>query len=91
MAAKAKFGHCEVSYTGENASLWRWCIELKTGYKKIQNNQKPNNKLSDEQIQRLDDACFKWSQQKGKDKAKKEGREAIKNHHYVLDPYFSIR
>jgi hypothetical protein len=21
MAAKAKFGHCEVSYTGENASL----------------------------------------------------------------------
>ena len=35
--------------------------ELRGSYKKIQNNQKPRTKLSDEQIQRLNDAGFKWS------------------------------
>jgi hypothetical protein len=33
---------------------------MRASYKKIQNNQKPKMKLSDEQIQRLNDAGFKW-------------------------------
>jgi hypothetical protein len=60
MAFKAKYGHCSVPLDDENASLGRWCSELRSSYKKIQNNQKPKNKLSDEQIQRLNDAEFKW-------------------------------
>jgi hypothetical protein len=61
VAFKAKYGHCDVSHTGENVSLGKWCTELRGSYNKIQNNQKPNRKLSDEQIQRLNDAGFKWS------------------------------
>ena len=60
MSFKAKYGHCDVSYTGEDASLGRWCTELRGSYKKVQNNQKPNTKLSDANIQRLNDAGFKW-------------------------------
>ena len=63
MAFKAKYGHCDASQTGDNASLGRWCSALRVSYKKIQNNQKPKMKLSDEQIQRLNDAGFKWSLQ----------------------------
>jgi hypothetical protein len=61
MAFKAKYGHCDVSRTGENASLGRWCTELRLSYKKMQNNQKPQLKLSVERIQRLNDAGFNWS------------------------------
>ena len=61
MAFKAKYGHCNVSQRGENASLGTWCSQLRASYKKIQANQKPKTKLSDGQIQRLSDAGFKWS------------------------------
>jgi hypothetical protein len=61
MSFKAKYGHCDVSARGEDASLGKWCSALRGSYKKIQNNQKPKIKLSDEQIQRLKDAGFKWS------------------------------
>jgi len=64
MTFKAKYGHCDVSRTGENASLGIWCNKVRVSYKKMQNNQKPHTKLSDEQIQRLNDAGFKWSLQK---------------------------
>jgi hypothetical protein len=67
MAFKAKYGHCDVSCTGENAFLGAWCSKLRVSYKKIQNHQKPNKKLSDEQIQRLDDAGFKLSLNSGFD------------------------
>jgi hypothetical protein len=60
MAFKAKYGNCDVSQLGEDASLGKWCSQLRVSYKKMQNNQKPNTKLSDEQIQRLSDAGFKW-------------------------------
>ena len=53
MVFKAKYGHCDASQNGDNASLGRWCSALRVSYKKIQNNQKPNMKLSDEQIQHL--------------------------------------
>ena len=61
MAFKAKYGHCIVSYNGEDVSLGKWCNTVRGSYKKIQNNKKPKTKLSDEQIQRLNDAGFKWS------------------------------
>jgi hypothetical protein len=61
MSFKAKYGNCDVPFTGDNASLGRWCSELRVSYKKIQNNPKPKLKLSNEQIQRLNDAGFKWS------------------------------
>ena len=61
MSFKGKYGHCNVSQNGEDASLGKWCSALRGSYKKIQNNQKPKMKLSDEQIQRLKDAGFKWS------------------------------
>jgi hypothetical protein len=61
MSFKAKYGHCDVTRTGENTSLGSWCSNLRVSYKKIQNNQKPNIKISDEKIQRLNDAGFKWS------------------------------
>jgi hypothetical protein len=64
MSFKAKYGHCNVSHTGEDVSLGKWCTDLRYSYKKIQNNQKPNRKLSDEQIQRLNDAGFNWSLRK---------------------------
>ena len=60
MAFKAKYGHCNVSQLSENASLGQWCSELRVSYKKIQNNQKPRTKLSDAQIQWLNDAGFMW-------------------------------
>ena len=61
MAFKAKFGHCNVSlHYGENVTLGKWCAAVRGAYKKMQNNQKTYIKLSDEQIQRLNDVGFKW-------------------------------
>ena len=61
LAFKKKYGHCYVPQSGEYVSLGHWCSVLRSSYKKIQNNQKPTRmKLSDEQIQRLNDAGFKW-------------------------------
>ena len=46
MAFKAKYGHCDVPFTGDYISLGHWCSEMvRSSYKKIQNNQKPNMKL----------------------------------------------
>jgi hypothetical protein len=61
MAFKAKYGHCDVSQRGENASLGQWCSKLRSSYKKMENKKKPHTKLSDEQIQCLNDAGFNWS------------------------------
>jgi hypothetical protein len=61
MSFKAKYGHCNVSRHGEDPSLGSWCSLLRVSYKRIQNNQKPDMKLSDEHIQRLNDVGFKRS------------------------------
>ena len=60
MAFKAKYGHCDVPRFDENASLGSCCNVLRVSYtrRKLQQNQKPNMKLSNEQIQRLNDAGF---------------------------------
>ena len=70
MSVKAKYGHFDVYHTGENVSLGKWCSEVRSSYKKIQNNQKPKMNLSDEQIQRLNDAGFKWCSQKEREHMK---------------------
>ena len=63
MAFKAKHGNCNVHRTdeyAEYASLSKWCTATRGSYKKIQHNQKPNINVSDEHIQRLNNAGFKW-------------------------------
>ena len=60
LAFKANYGHCDVPFTGDYIFLGEWCSEMRSSYKKIQNNKKPKMNLSDEQIQRLNDAGFKW-------------------------------
>ena len=61
MAFRAKYGHCNAAHDdGENAPLGRWCSVVRGSYKKIQNNQKPYTKLSEHQIQRLNDVGFRW-------------------------------
>jgi len=60
VAYKAHHGNCMVPRTGENASLGKWCSDLRWSYKKMQNNQEPRTTLSNEQIQRLNDAGFEW-------------------------------
>ena len=53
--------HRNVSQRGEDAVLGRWCCAMRGSYKTIQNKEKPSYKLSDEQIQRLNDAGFAWT------------------------------
>ena len=66
MSFKAKYGHCDVSYPGDDVSLAHWCSDVRRSHKKIQNNQKPRSKLSDIKIQRLNDAGFNWVSTKGR-------------------------
>ena len=48
--------------TGENVPLGKWCSTavVRCSYKKIQNNQMPSMKISDDQIQRLNNAGIRW-------------------------------
>ena len=62
MIFKGRHGHCDVPQTDEYASssLSQWCKKLRASCKKLQLDQKPIMNLSNEQIQRLNDAGFKW-------------------------------
>ena len=60
---KAKYGHCDVSTTGEFKSLAGWCSKVKTSRKIIEGRLKgstPLVKLSQMQIQQLTELGFKW-------------------------------
>jgi len=63
MKFKEKVGHCDVMLkrTGEYQSLGNWCHNLRSSYKKIQKRETPLYKLTEENIQKLEDAGFKWS------------------------------
>ena len=63
MRFKEKVGHCNVPQTksGGYQSLGIWCKHLRTSYKKIQKSETPNNKVTEENIQQLEDAGFRWS------------------------------
>ena len=58
-----KFGHCDVprKKSSEYQSLGNWCSSLRRAYKKIQKNETPNYKLTEENIQQLEDGGFKLS------------------------------
>ena len=60
---KEKVGHCNVQRTksGGYQSLGKWCNRLRVSYKKIQKNETPDYKLTEENIRKLEDAGFKWS------------------------------
>jgi len=62
MKYKEKVGHCNVpkGESGEYQSLAKWCDNLKTSYKKIQKGETPHHKLTQEHMQQLEDAGFKW-------------------------------
>ena len=63
MIFKGRHGHCDVlvpQIDEYHAFLSQWCNNLRASYEKIQGNQKPIMNLSNEQIQRLNDAGFKW-------------------------------
>ena len=45
LAFKANYGHCDVPFTGDYIFLGEWCSEMRSSYKKIQNDQKRFNKL----------------------------------------------
>ena len=63
MNFKEKAGHCDVPATksGEYKSLGDWCNQLRVSYKKIQNQETLNMKLTEQMIQQLDDTGFRWS------------------------------
>jgi len=63
MKFKEKFGHCNAprKKSSEYQSLGKWCSTLREPYKKIQKNETPPNKLTQENIRQLEDAGFKWS------------------------------
>jgi len=63
MVYKKKFGHCNVPQrgSGANRALGVWCNQMRQSYKKIQKGQKPNNKITPENMQQLEDGGFKWN------------------------------
>jgi len=63
MKFKEKFGHCNVPQknSGKYQPLGGWCNNLRISYKKIQNRETPNHKLTEDNIRQLKVAGFKWS------------------------------
>jgi len=64
MKYKEKKGHCNPTQkrTGaEYQSLSIWCSNMRASYKKMQKNETPHHKLTEEMIRQLEDAGFKWS------------------------------
>ena len=56
-AFKSDFGHCNAH---RNHALGRWCNAMRASYNKIQQGQKPNYNLNQDQIKCLEDIGFKW-------------------------------
>jgi hypothetical protein len=58
---KDEFGHCNVpSLYASNPSLGKWCMNLRSAFKKIQNGTKTDSDLSRERIDCLEEIGFKW-------------------------------
>ena len=65
---KKEYGHCNIPTSTRKRdqlkkyySLGVWCSGVRLAYKRIKNNEEPKLKLTDEQIQILEDEGFKWS------------------------------
>ncbi len=62
---KDEHGHCRVPCKFEqNPSLGNWCSNLRSSYKMMQKGEKPNNKLTQERIDALNDLGFEWNEYK---------------------------
>ena len=60
---KLKYGHCNVSSTGEFKSLEDWCVKVRTSKKMMEGRFKgstPQIKLSEEKVQQLTELGFNW-------------------------------
>ena len=60
-AFKREFGHCYIScrYSAD-PSLGNWCHKLRSSYNKIQQGQTPKRKLTQDQIEHLEEIGFQW-------------------------------
>ena len=62
---KAKYGHCDVSITGEFKSLAEWCSKVRTSKKTMDGHLKVSTrryfKLSEEKVQQLTELGFRWA------------------------------
>jgi hypothetical protein len=65
MAFKAEFGHCNVpcikSNNNKPSSLGKWCSGMRQSYKTIKQGGISRRKLSQANIQRLENAGFEWN------------------------------
>lgn len=56
-----KHGHCNISrYTKDNPSLGRWADDTRLAYQKQENGEIIKRKLTDIEIQRLEEVGFQW-------------------------------
>ena len=60
---KQKFGHCNAPHTksSEYYSLGMWSSNLRSSYIQLQKGENRHHKLTDANIQRLEEAGFKWT------------------------------
>ena len=58
-AYKAAHGHCNV-HKSEYHSLAQWCTKIRLAKRQIENNKKPNRKLTKTNIKRLTEMGFNW-------------------------------
>ena len=64
MTYRDEFGNCNVSRNPQDKrykSLGSWCGHIRHSYQRIQKGLIPSIKLTDENIQRLNDVDFKWN------------------------------
>ena len=58
---KEEFGHCSVPRKyAANPSLGNWCNDKRKSYNKIRKGLKPDRKLSQDMIERLEEIGFRW-------------------------------
>ena len=55
-----EFGHCHVPWKfSADPSLGNWCGKMRCAYNQIQQGQTPKNKITPDQIERLEEIGFK--------------------------------
>jgi len=66
-AYKAENGHCNAPENPSSPyfSLGCWCGKIRAAFKKIQEGKTPKNRLSPDQIERLDQLGFEWKRKQG--------------------------
>ena len=58
---KDRYGHVDLTSQSQyNPSLGNWCFNVRQAYSKLKKGRRTNMKLSEEEIERLEDLGFKW-------------------------------